>query len=222
MKTAIVRAEAESVSERLAELDLSVALLHDVGRSWMLAFKNCSLNHPKTFPGFYAWGEAVCALRDRLVPQDWERSDGRNYPLTVHPSGNHCIAITTGDEGTGDPNETPSNRVPKGPRTADVVAVNSGQADLFPDDPILALASAIEHAEKDRTTFIFLIHLDLMGRELRMELSIPVSIVEGRIDSWQERILLPSLPLDGDRLNFAPEPGPDGGGELDIEVTRKQ
>lgn len=221
MKIAIVRAEPKSVSERLAELDLSVALLHDVGRNWLLAFKNCSPNHPKTFPGFYAWGEAVCALRDRLVPQDWERSDGRNYPLTVHPNGSHCIAIATGDEGTGDPNKTPSNRVPKGPRTADVVAVNSGQADLFLDDPILVFASVIEQAAKERTTFIFLIHLDFIARELRMELSIPVSIVEGRIDSWQERILLPPLPLDGDRLNFEPEPGPSGG-EMDIIVTRKQ
>ena len=43
--------------------------------------------------------------------------------------------------------------------------------------------------------------------EVRCELSLPFSIAEdGHIDAWRERILLGSIPLDGDLAEAVPAP----------------
>jgi hypothetical protein len=56
------------------------------------------------------------------------------------------------------------------------------------------------------------------GAEVRCELSLPSQITaDGRITRWQERIMLPSIPLDGAEVEIAVPEGPD----LDIDVKRK-
>jgi hypothetical protein len=40
---------------------------------------------------------------------------------------------------------------------------------------------------------------------------------DGRITRWQERIMLPSIPLDGAEVEIVASEGPD----LDIDVKRK-
>jgi len=37
--------------------------------------------------GLFAWGETICALRERLIPLGWERQDEQNWPLVVNRDG---------------------------------------------------------------------------------------------------------------------------------------
>ena len=214
MKTAIVN-EPQDVVARLAELGLEVEPLQDVGRSWYMALKSSTPNHPRNYPGFCAWAEGVRQLRDYLVPKDWERLELGGYPLTLSPQKTHCIALATGDENTGDPYQTPSNKAPKGPRTEQAVAANVVQYALFAEADLPEIEV---DADEEKTTFILLIHLDLMAKKIRMELSVPTSIHGGRIDHWEERIFLPDVPINGDELDFG---NPPSGPDFDIEITRK-
>ena len=51
-----------------------------------------------------------------------------------------------------------------------------------------------------------------------MELSRPTAIgSDGKISEWSERIILGSIPLDGDQVEIEPPSGPD----IEITVRRK-
>ena len=158
------------------------------------------------------------ALRDPLVPKGWDRSEERNYPLTIHPSGLMCIAIASGDHNTGIVGGNPTNKIPKGPRTAEVVEQNSTQMRLFEDEiPVLPSFLVPEERPK-RLTYILLVYVDIGARVIRSELSVPMDMnAEGLITAWRKRIILPEVPFDGDPTESSEPKTP----ELDIEVKRK-
>ncbi len=123
-----------------------------------------------------------------------------------------AINIASGDAGTGIPTSNVSNRAPKGVSTADAISVNQVQLELdlpVPDMP---------HMRGDEGPLTWFLLLHRAGVEIRRELSLPSQIsVDGRITRWQERIMLPSIPLDGVDVEIVTPHGPD----LDIEVKRK-
>ncbi len=211
--------EPADVALQLASLDLEMEALRDVARAWLLAYSNWTPNHPRTYRGLSAWAESVRKLRDYAVPKKWTRSEERNYPLTVHPSGTHCIAITSGDADTGIVKGNPKNKIPKGPRTAEVVEQNSMQLRLFLDDDVPALpASLLERAPKARVTRILLIHVDVDNKEIRAELSLPMHMnSDGLITAWRNRIILTAVPFDGEPIDFDQPKAPN----LDIEIRRR-
>lgn len=54
--------------------------------------------------------------------------------------------------------------------------------------------------------------------EIRCELSLPVAIgPDMRVNQWQERIILRSIPLDGDAEEIVPPSLPN----IDVEVKRR-
>jgi hypothetical protein len=70
--------------------------------------------------------------------------------------------------------------------------------------------------DDDRSTWLLLFHVG--QHELRAELSLPVDMnEEGYITAWQQRIILPSQPLDPQPAVLAPEFGPD----IDIAIKRR-
>ena len=70
----------------------------------------------------------------------------------------------------------------------------------------------------DNQTWVLLHHTDYQLGEIRMELSRPTAIgSDGKISEWSERIILGSIPLDGDQLEIEPPSGPD----IEITVRRK-
>ncbi len=71
----------------------------------------------------------------------------------------------------------------------------------------------------DMLTWFMLFHVDEEG--FRVELSLPDAIVDGRITSWAERIILPVFPRDDDRLSSPVTPGGDDLDEVVVEVTRR-
>lgn len=197
----------------LRVLGLSEGVLREAAMQGYLARTNCTANHPPMYPSFVAWGEAVRALREQLLPLGWTRRDENNYPRTVHPGGRIAIAIAAGNEATGMPNESPTTSSAKGPSTVAAVELNRLQYCLPFLEPELRTA---DDDESHLTTWLLLIHH--AAEEIRSELSLPFEIgADGRINGWRERIILLSLPLDPEPLVVTPPPQPN----FDIAIRRK-
>lgn len=214
--TAVVRQEPQDIVSRLGELGLEQEALKDAVRRGQLAFLSCTPNHPPQFPGMAAWAETVCALREELAPAGWQRSNDNNYALAVAPGGAIAIAVATGDEAIGRPDATPATNARKGPRTLDAVAGNQLRF-TFMDQP-LSRRGQPRARTGGRETWILLLHR--AADEVRCELSLPIAMdEEGHVNAWRERILLGSIPLDGDAGIAVPAPPalPD----IEISIRRR-
>jgi hypothetical protein len=215
--TLTVRVEVDEVRSRLAELGLEETSIAEVVRRGYGVFISCTANDPPLFPGFAAWAQMVRALREYLLPQNWERSNENNYSLVINPEGTMAIAVATGDDATGRVGVTPTTKSSKGPST--VEAVTSNQFQLSLDFPPVSISSPEQLADDDkRMTWILLVHRAVS--EVRCELSLPRSMGnDGHIDSWQERIILGSIPVDTELLEITPsQPSqPD----INIDIKRR-
>jgi len=212
--TIVVRQQPAEVRQRLAELGLDEESLKETVRRGQISYISCTANHPPQFPGMAAWAETVRALREYLVPVDWERSNENNYALVIDPVGRMAIAVATGNEGTGRAEAVPSTNARKGPSTSDAVAANQLRFSFMDERPRQPARGSADG--NTRETWILLLHR--AATEVRCELSLPISIGEdGHIDAWRERILLGSIPLDGDFVEVVPSPQPD----ITIEVRRR-
>jgi hypothetical protein len=211
--------EFRDVESRLAELGLEEARIAEIVERGYVAFASCTLNDPPLYPGFSAWATMVRALREYLLPLGWERSDENNYSLVINPDGAVAIAVATGDDATGQAGFQPATKSSKGPSTAGAVTSNQLQLDLiFPpiEVPVLARSSA---SEAQRMTWILLVHR--AQGEVRCELSLPTSMgPDGRVDGWQERIILGAIPTDPEVLEITPLTPPHQP-DVNVDVKRR-
>lgn len=207
---AVVRYEPFEVDVRLANLGgLSVAILHEAIRAGAVARMACTENMPLCFPGTAAWAYTITALRDLLMSEGWGKSDAGNFATVVSPDQSFAIAASTATEGAGDRWRNVKTKFPKGPVMIEKVVAN-GEVDLF-GNPTM-----IKRLEPAGTTWLLLMAPSAVG--VRCELSRPDGIGDDRrIDSWAERILLPTVDLadSGGKLPL-PELGPD----FDVDVRR--
>jgi hypothetical protein len=201
---------------RLAELGVEEEPLIEVVRRGYVAFASCTPNDPPLAPGFLSWSTMVRALREYLLPE-WERSDENNYSLVINPSGTVAIAVATGDDGTGRVDGTPTTKSSKGPSTADAVTSNQLQLELFP--PVEVPARSVV-AENHRIAWILLVHR--AKGEVRCELSLPSSMgTDGRVDRWEERIILKSVPTDPAALDDVVPPHLPVLPDISVDVKRR-
>jgi hypothetical protein len=214
-----VLVEDEAV-DRLTELGLTVEIVERVVRRADAEASMCTALDPPIMEGLTRWGRTNRFLREELIPAGWRYDNPSNLALTIHPSGEFAIVATTGDELTGLVDLRPTTKYPKGYATVQAVETNVqltldlGGFDLGPDDGLAGDAS-------DLRTWFMLFHVDEDG--FRVELSLPDAIVDGRITSWAERIILPVFPRDDDRLAALMAPG--GGDQyegIEVEVNRRQ
>lgn len=205
---------------RLAELGLKEEDLLLAIQRGQAARLSCTRNHPPQSSGYYAWSETVCTLRERLIPLGWERSDERNLPFTVNPEKSVAIAVATGDEATGRSDEKPCTKSSKGPRTAEAVAVNERQLELFGNLPLRPEQLAMFN---ECMTWLLLFHCDTEAREVRCELSRPVKMdEEGYVDDWAERVILTAFPFGGDSAKVPNIPLTDAPQSPEIVVEIKK
>lgn len=161
----------------------------------------------------------VRALREYVLPAGWERSDENNYSLVINPVGSIAIAVATGDEATGFAGIQPTTKSSKGPSTAGAVTSNQLQLDLI--FPPIDVPAPARHAasEEQRMTWILLVHR--AQGEVRCELSLPTSMgLDGRVDGWQERIILGAIPTDPAALEVVP-PSPPDQPDINVDVKRR-
>jgi len=153
-------------------------------------------------------------LREHLVAIGWDRNNEKGLPTVVNPTSSIAICVSSGDDNTGDVTKIPSTKYQKGPCTAYFVASNA-QTELFPE---LRAPVRPSHDGSAISTWALLFYTDI--REIRSELSLPVFMDgSGQISGWKERIILPAIPLDGDKYKKTIEP--DFGPDVDIDIRRR-
>lgn len=198
-----IRIEALDVLNRLDELGLEQEAMADVARRGYFAFISCTANDPPFYPGFTAWAQMVRALREYLLPKGWERSDENNYSLVINPIGTIAIAVATGDDRTGRPDADPTTKSSKGPSTIEAVTANQLQLSFPYEFPPMPAPARTTDPENKRMTWILLVYRAI--NEVRCEISLPLSMgSDGRIEIWQERIILGSIPIDPEFLEVTP------------------
>jgi hypothetical protein len=220
MFTTAVFKEQFDVDRELSKLGLKQEWLLKAVRAAFAARVACTLNHPPLYAGISSWAEAVRMVREELLPEGFERSNESNLPFTVNKSGTMAIAVATGDEYTGT-DTSPCTKNPKGPRIRNAVDVNQLTLPLqFGDIPVSP--EALESIRK-RDTWILLLHTDIESGEIRSELSRPVNVnSEGRVDGWNTRIILESIPFDGSDIKILGD-GDNGpqSPEIIVEIKRR-
>src|ERR1035437_1202978 len=190
---ASVYVESWDVNKRLADLGLEEPDLLQPAERGFSAWASCTSNHPPAIPGLWAWGETVCALGERLIPLGWERRNESNWPLVINKNGTIALSVATGNEDTGRKASDPLTASSKGPRTVNAIVANQRQL-VFPEmlPPVESLNAP------GRATWLLLVYRDIDAREMRCELSRPISMdAEGRVDGWAKRIILKPRPFDG-------------------------
>jgi hypothetical protein len=187
--TALVLVKRKAV-DRLAELGLSIALIERVVRRADADVATFTELDPPIMLGLTRWGRVSRYLREELVPEGWTYDNPRNLARTIHPSGEFAIVAATGDELTGLEGLLPTTRYRKGDATVQAVAVNEQLTFDFGDD----FTAEVTSAARALLTWILLFFED--EAEIRVELSLPDGIEDGRITSWAERIILPSFARD--------------------------
>jgi hypothetical protein len=193
------------VTNALADLGLSKDILVDAIMQGEAARASCTINDPPCVPGIYSWGSTVRALRDILVPLEWERDDTANYSTVISPDKTFAIAVVTGDAGTGLKDHEPTSKYPKGNRTREAVTTN--QRCLFPEiQEAIDEETAKAEAAENRITWMLLKRRS--GDSVFSELSLPREISKsGWVQGWVTRIILdpidvePMVVLDDDEVS---------------------
>jgi len=210
----IVRTEEWQVDGRLLELDLSVAILRQVGEAALRARESCSPLHPPTYPGTAAWGASVLTLRTLALPRGFRAADPGNFSMTINDAKRFYIVAATGDEHSGYySGRDPSTKTPKGLKTQQAV---HRQFALWPDADAETMA---REGGVEGYLGMWLL-LNFRHREVHIELSAPSEIRRGKIVDWHERNIVPSVTFDPEASSHD-APGGDGfGPDFDIPVQR--
>ncbi|TJZ98264.1 hypothetical protein [Actinacidiphila oryziradicis] len=213
---AVILAEGVQVQSRLAELGLSIEDIEEALRRAEAERNFCTDLDPVSLPGNIFWGRTVRFLRETYIPKGWRSASPSNVPLLVAPSGDFALTASSGSKETGFAALIPSTRYSKGSAVVQRVETNR-QLLLFPDYG--AEPEPQDVGDGIPTWFLLYQHVNTSdGVRLHAELSLPNDTGNrGKIDSWHERIILPSIDFEG----FAPfVDDADSQSGIDIPVER--
>jgi hypothetical protein len=158
------------------------------------AAAQCTPNHPPMAAGFYRFSETVRSLAEQQAPLGWTRHDYKNFSTVVRPDKRVAIAVASGNDGTGDLSADVSTRSPKGIATYEAVSSNLSL-------PLDERYEADNKAPVVQTKTWFLLHTRKDGR-LCAELSLPKSIADGFVQTWEPRVPLQSFESDAATLDL--------------------
>lgn len=207
---ALVLTDREAL-DRLAGLGLSVEVIENVLRRADAEAATCTGFDPPIMSGFMRYGRTVRFLREELVPAGWDIDNPRNFCRTIHPSRRFALVTTSGDEATGNSEEVPTTKYPKGLATVRAVETN-GQLALDLGE------LGIEDTYEEPLSTWFLLYY-VTDEEFRAEVSLPNGMTGGNITDWLERIILPTLARDVPALSE--DTGHDDSGGYIVEVNRR-
>jgi hypothetical protein len=215
MKTAFV-SSLSGGSRSLASLGLTEEILLNSARSAYLAFIDRTPHRPELATAIDAWGEGVSSLRAGLAPFGWQYDDKNNYSRSISTEKRIAIVVARGGINTGIIGSTPTTKCPKGAKTNGALKKNrdlQGIQQMKLDHPIFQRNT--EEIHEDLTTWFYL--YDWTETEIRSELSLPLNMSNGYINTWKERIILQPIPLGSSSIEIKPLEQPD----IDISIKRK-
>lgn len=198
-------------ADRLAELGLKAEILEFALRGADAEARTYTQLDPPNMQGMARYSRTVRLLREQLLPLGWSYDNPRNLARTVSPDRRVAIIATLGDAATGVPDAEPSTRYEKGIATVEAVGRNFVQLTLPVD---LGDEEPVDPDVEGTATWVLL--YSVTESEIRTELSLPDSMVDGYIDTWVERIILDPVPVEP-AIPVATRPAADP----DVAVARR-
>lgn len=206
--------QQHEITTRLHALGMSDSQLREAVGKGLDARMRCTAFHPPSSPGFYQWSEIIVALRETFVPLKWDPSDVGGFSTIISPDRQVAIAVAAGSDRTGRPGlPDPTTKYERGAMSHAAVSMNQQTGlDLQTGATIIP-----EIAGRKLVTWWLLVNT--RHDEVRLELSCPAAIgVDGKIDTWSERILLEPLSIEPTIAMLpADEPDPQ---PIDVHVER--
>lgn len=213
----------EDVEARLAEFGLTPEMLARSIDAGDTARRRVMLPvYPATYAGVTMWAETLAELRRQLLSRRDGYEIGRtgNYETVYSAERRIAFAVNAGDSNTGiDGRRDPRLTRPKGAKTAERVGRNTRETQL----------ALIERSEPelppDEACETWFLLLRPTEKEIRLELSCPRRIgLDGIVDGWYERIILPAVPISGAIAPLEPDDEADDegddGGDGEVLVQR--
>lgn len=202
--------EAGEVEKRLSDFGMTVEKITNSIEAGDTARRRVAIPvYPATYAGVTMWAETLAELRKQLLEARQGYAIGRtgNYETVYSTERRVAFAVNTGDANTGiDGRHEPRLTRPKGAKTAERVRRNARNVQLTLIDMPQPELPADEACE---TWFLL---LRPTADEIRLELSCPRRIgLDGIVDGWHERILLPPVPIAGAVEPIEPDDGGDDG-----------
>lgn len=189
MKPTIIRTNPIDVAHDLDVLGISYDVLKQAIEVGEHERDRCTLLDPPNAPGFISWAKTLRHLKELLIPHGWAATD---YTI-VRPDGRMAIAVASGDEATGDEDNTPKTRHPKGPVTEAAVAQNNQQLELFER----ARKRSILGGPRTDEVQTWMLVRNRIENTIYCELSLPSKLGDdGRVIDWGFRIILNSITLE--------------------------
>jgi hypothetical protein len=204
--------DGDRAADRLIELGLKAEFLEFALLGADAEARTYTPLDPPNMQGMARYSRTVRLLREQLVPLGWSYDNPRNLARTVSPERRVAIIATLGDAATGVPHALPSTRYEKGVATVEAVSRNFLQLSLPID---LGDEEPFDTDMEGTTTWVLLYHVT--ETEIRAELSLPDSMVDGYLDTWIERLVLPPIPLEAAPGLPTVRPAPDA----DVVVARR-
>jgi hypothetical protein len=189
--------EGQPAADRLAQLGIEQVWLKNAVLAGDAEARTCTRLDPPITGGILRYSRTNRVLREQTIPAGWHFDNRRNLARTINPSRQFAIVVAQGNEFTGDQDNLPITKYPKGITMIEAVASNEQleldlQA-LLPEGVVLES----EDASTERMILETWVLLStIVDGEIHYELSRPVSMTGSHIDAWAERIIFAPLPVD--------------------------
>lgn len=207
----------EDVPNKLKEMGLSLHNLRKAIETGFLEGDSCTKYDSPMMKGLNQWNAPMRSLKEDLVPKGWIPSNKKGMSRVISPSGKFEIIVSSGNAKTGIINATPSNKNDKGPYVCAKVYGNEKQLQFSFMESFKKDEDKF-HKNNSRLTWFLLFFVDIQKGEIRFELSLPDTINErGFITYWNERIILPTLPIEDITVTIIDDNEPD----IDIDIRKR-
>ena len=212
-KKRIVEEEGAVVSA-LTSIGWTKEELLEVVEAAVGARRSATANHPLGTGGMRAWQDGTCRLRELGKVRGLRNDDEDRIASTVDEKNKLRFIVSSGDENTGEPNQTPQNRNKKGAGTGKTLGEAFDFYDSVLNDQALTKTTEIEG---QHTAWYLLIYCE--GDTVKAEISCPDGMLDGFFTGFSERIILRN-DEDSDSI-VASKSAPVPADVIDINVSRK-
>lgn len=185
--------QPEDAAEFLLGLDIHLESITSALAAGEVRAQNARTKyHPSTAHGLERWIEMVRTLRLSLDEKGaWAPADKNNRPISHHPQRELTLSIVGGDASTGDEHGNPNTVRRLGSEaalSADANVGNGGTLALLSIEALVKKQPVVKKLEPTDGNWFLLYHR--AENELRAEVSFPYGSQDGRVSSWQIRVLL--------------------------------
>lgn len=201
--------EQNKVAEELNKIGITQNILIDACKTGLLSKANCTSFDTKGQAGYIQWNDTNSKLRLLTNNKGWEKYQENGIEGIISIDKTIRIIPSSGNAATGNPNQTASNKNPKGESCIKLID-KTCQGNIF--------TGYSEPEEEKFETYILLYYAN--SKELRMELSKPSSIdKQGKINAWDKRLILEKQFLNDLEVILKENSEEE---TIDIPVIRKQ